>query len=120
MNRAKFDLVNVAFGDVDPMSLATVANYERAMEEATSRRKKVRALISCSPHNPLGRYYIPEVLEAYLRLCSKHGIHMISDEVYAMSISQIKTYRIQYRFALCSRLITGSSLIHRCCMFSMA
>ncbi|CAF9905890.1 hypothetical protein IMSHALPRED_004007 [Imshaugia aleurites] len=86
MNRAKVDLATVAFGDVDPMSLAAVANYETAMEEAVSRGKKVKALILSSPHNPLGRCYTPEVLEAYLRLCSKHGIHMISDEVYAKSV----------------------------------
>lgn len=86
MNRAKVDLVAVAFGDVDPMSLAAVARYERALEEATSRGKKIKALVLCSPHNPLGRCYTPEVLEAYLRLCSKHGIHMVSDEVYAMSV----------------------------------
>ena len=86
MNRAKVDLVAVAFGEVDPMSLAAVTHYERAMKEATSRGKKVKALVLCSPHNPLGRCYTPEVLEAYLRLCSKHGIHMISDEVYAMSV----------------------------------
>lgn len=85
MNRAKVDLVAVAFGEVDPMSLAAVAHYDRAMEEAKSRGKKVKALVLCSPHNPLGRCYTPKVLEAYLRLCSKHGIHMISDEVYAMS-----------------------------------
>ncbi len=86
MNRAKVDLVAVAFGEVDPMSLAAVVEYEKAIEEATSRGKKIKALVLCSPHNPLGRCYTPDVLEAYLRLCSKYGIHMISDEVYAMSV----------------------------------
>ncbi|KAL9067827.1 MAG: hypothetical protein Q9161_006645 [Pseudevernia consocians] len=86
MNRAKVDLVAVAFGEVDPMSLAAVADYERAIEEAIRRGTKVRALVLCSPHNPLARCYTPEVLEAYLRLCSRYGIHMISDEVYAMSV----------------------------------
>ncbi|KAF6223285.1 hypothetical protein HO133_000127 [Letharia lupina] len=86
MNRAKVDLVAVTFGEVDPMSLAAVAHYERAMKEAVTRGKKLKALVLCSPHNPLGRCYTPEVLEAYLRLCSKYWIHMISDEVYAMSV----------------------------------
>ena len=85
-NRATVDLVTVAFGDVDPVSLAAVESYEKAMEEARRRGKRVKALILCSPHNPLGRCYTPDVLKAYLRLCSKHGIHMISDEVYAMSV----------------------------------
>lgn len=85
-NRSKVDLVPVAFGDVDPMSLAAVAEYDKVMEQAKSQGKKIKALVLCSPHNPLGRCYTPDVLEAYLRLCSKHGIHMISDEVYAMSV----------------------------------
>lgn len=40
MNRAKVDLVAVAFGDVDPMSLAAVENYERAMKEATIEERR--------------------------------------------------------------------------------
>lgn len=86
MNRAKVDLVPVAFGDVDSMSLEALAHYEKALKEATMHGKKIKALVLCSPHNPLGRCYTPDVLEAYLRLCSKHGIHMVSEEVYAMSV----------------------------------
>lgn len=33
-----------------------------------------------------GRCYTREVLEAYMRLCQKHNVHLISDEIYALSV----------------------------------
>lgn len=86
MNKTSVDLVTVALGEVDPMRTAAGTHYKRALAEATSRGKSVKALVLCGLHNPLGRCYTPDVLEAYLRLCAEHGIHMISDEVYAMAV----------------------------------
>lgn len=33
-----------------------------------------------------GRCYTPDVLEALLKFCQKHQIHVISDEVYGLSV----------------------------------
>lgn len=84
--RPNVDVVKVAFHDIDPMSLAAVANYEKAILSARERGVKVKALMLCSPHNPLGRCYARETIIEYLRLCHKYQIHFVSDEIYAFSV----------------------------------
>ncbi|MGC2165600.1 MAG: pyridoxal phosphate-dependent aminotransferase [Gallionella sp.] len=42
-----------------------------------------RMLILCSPHNPVGRVWQAEELLALLRVCEKHGITVVSDEIHA-------------------------------------
>jgi bifunctional pyridoxal-dependent enzyme with beta-cystathionase and maltose regulon repressor activities len=76
-NRAKAKPVLVSFGDVDPLSIEAVDAYEHALTNASSNGTPIRALLLCHPHNPLGRCYSKDVVEAYLQLCGKYGIHFI-------------------------------------------
>ncbi|KHN99776.1 Pyridoxal phosphate-dependent transferase, major domain protein [Metarhizium album ARSEF 1941] len=76
----------VAFGQVDPLSLEAVACYEEAIVAARQQGTAVRGLLLCSPHNPLGQCYSPHVLEAFLKLCDRHRIHLVCDEIYALSV----------------------------------
>jgi gliotoxin/aspirochlorine biosynthesis aminotransferase len=46
----------------------------------------IKALMITNPHNPLAICYPRRILEICLAFCKKHGIHFISDEVYALSI----------------------------------
>jgi len=46
----------------------------------------VRAVILCNPHNPLGRCYSRETIIAYAKFCEKYNLHLISDEIYALSV----------------------------------
>lgn len=63
----------------------------------------MRAILLCSPNNPLGlhivnqldadglmicegRCYTEEVLRAYMNLCNELDVHLISDELYALSV----------------------------------
>ncbi|KAH8883529.1 1-aminocyclopropane-1-carboxylate synthase C [Thozetella sp. PMI_491] len=85
-SRAGAQLVEVSFDGVDPFGIEALDAYEKALNNARDRSILVRALILCNPHNPLGRCYTTEVLEAYLRFCQKHNIHLISDEIYALSV----------------------------------
>ena len=39
--------------------------------------------IFCSPHNPLGILWKPEEIERIARLCLKHHVLMVSDEIHA-------------------------------------
>ncbi|ETN44730.1 uncharacterized protein HMPREF1541_10400 [Cyphellophora europaea CBS 101466] len=82
---AKFKLLGVPFGDIDPVSPAAAACYEATLQQAESNGTKVRALLIANPHNPLGRPYPPATLLALVNLCSKHNLHLISDEVYCKS-----------------------------------
>jgi aspartate/methionine/tyrosine aminotransferase len=40
----------------------------------------------CNPNNPLGRCYPKSVLAECLRFCQEKDIHLISDEIYALSV----------------------------------
>lgn len=43
---------------------------------------KTKLLLLCSPHNPIGRVWSREELEALGSLCCEHGIRIISDEIH--------------------------------------
>ena len=88
--RPEAKVVPVSFGNIDPMSFEAVANYETALLDARKKGTFVKALMLCSPHNPLGRCYSRHVLLAYLRLCAKYQIHLVSDEIYALSVWENK------------------------------
>ncbi|GFG27157.1 hypothetical protein IFM61606_07175 [Aspergillus udagawae] len=79
-------LLEVKFGMTDPFSLDAVQEYEKTYVEARRRGICVKALLLCSPHNPLGRCYSEDVLREYMKFCNKHRLHLISDEIYALSV----------------------------------
>lgn len=79
----KLELVD--FGDVDPLGMDGVERYERRIIEAQARGERVAGLILANPHNPLGRCYSREVLTALMKLCQRHQVNLISDEIYALS-----------------------------------
>ncbi|MCF0237535.1 MAG: pyridoxal phosphate-dependent aminotransferase [Sphaerochaetaceae bacterium] len=43
---------------------------------------KTRAILLCSPNNPTGHVYSSKELETILKMCKKHDIFLIVDEVY--------------------------------------
>src|SRR5690606_16244726 len=47
------------------------------------RDAKVRLLLFCSPHNPVGRVWSPGELEQLLRIAEKHEFIIFSDEIHA-------------------------------------
>lgn len=51
-------------------------NFEDKLKEG------VKAFILCSPHNPVGRVWTKEELEEIGRLCIKHNVIMLSDEIH--------------------------------------
>ncbi|OCL09907.1 aminotransferase, partial [Glonium stellatum] len=79
-------VVPVPFGKIDPCGIECVNQYEETIKNSKSEGMKIRALVLYHPYNPLGRYYSRDTIIALTRLCQKHGIHLISDEVYALSI----------------------------------
>ncbi|KAH6615391.1 1-aminocyclopropane-1-carboxylate synthase 1 [Boeremia exigua] len=79
-------LVYTVFNDKDQFSVDAVDCYERSLQEAEKSGTKIRALVLTNPHNPLGRCYPRETLEAIMRFCNKYSIYLISDEIYAFSV----------------------------------
>ena len=42
-----------------------------------------RLLLLCSPHNPVGRVWRPDELQALLEICHRHDVAVVSDEIHA-------------------------------------
>lgn len=79
-------VVPVPFDEVDPVSEAAVSKYEFALKKSRSKGVSIKGLLLCHPHNPLGRCYPREALTGLMRLCQQYEIHLISDEIYALSV----------------------------------
>lgn len=84
--RTGVEVLPVSFGDLDPMGVDAVQKYEDAILKAKERGQRIAGIILAHPHNPLGRCYPHETLVAFMKLCQKYQIHLISDEVYALSV----------------------------------
>lgn len=63
-----------------------VAKYEKALLQAQKEGVKVKAFLLCNPHNPLGKCYPADTLKALMGFCEKYNLHLISDEIYALSV----------------------------------
>ncbi|KAL8845006.1 MAG: hypothetical protein Q9176_000678 [Flavoplaca citrina] len=85
-SRAGAKMIPVSAEGKDPMGEEMVEQYEKELQRQEKLGTKIRAVILSSPHNPLGKCYSVNALKAYMRFCQKYHIHLISDEVYAMSI----------------------------------
>ncbi|KAB8279507.1 pyridoxal phosphate-dependent transferase [Aspergillus minisclerotigenes] len=84
--RAGVAVYDVKFGAIDPFSHEGVRQYEQAYNQAQRDGIRIKALVLCSPHNPLGRCYSEDVLAEYMVFCNRHKLHLISDEIYALSV----------------------------------
>ncbi|KAK2728894.1 1-aminocyclopropane-1-carboxylate synthase-like protein [Colletotrichum kahawae] len=62
-----------------------VVRLETAIENELHQGRKVAAILLANPENPLGRCYAPSVLLQVSQLCARHKLHLIVDEIYAMS-----------------------------------
>ena len=49
--------------------------------EAKIREHRVKMAILCSPHNPIGRVWTLEELQAIGRICKQYGVFVASDEI---------------------------------------
>jgi aspartate/methionine/tyrosine aminotransferase len=79
------EIIEASFHNTHPLSLDAVSVYEKRIMAAESEGKRVAALLISHPHNPLGRCYPREVLIELMRLCDRHSMHFICDEIYALS-----------------------------------
>ncbi|KAL2068315.1 hypothetical protein VTL71DRAFT_16413 [Oculimacula yallundae] len=66
--------------------------FERALKKSESHGVKIKAVVLTNPHNPLGKCYPVDTLRAVATFCGKHGLHLICDEIYALSIFKNPEY----------------------------
>ncbi|MFW6229398.1 MAG: MalY/PatB family protein, partial [Halanaerobium sp.] len=58
-------------------------DLELKINQAKEKGERVRAMIFCSPHNPVGRVWQEEELLKLLRLLKKEDIYLLSDEIHS-------------------------------------
>ena len=80
--RDELTIVPVPTASADGFRLTTAA-LDRALAAAS---RPVRALLFTSPDNPLGRVYRVDEVEEVLRWGEAAGIHVVVDEIYALSV----------------------------------
>ncbi len=80
--RDEVNIVPVHASSADGFAITT-ANLDAAFEGAST---PVRALIFTSPDNPMGRVYTREEIETVVSWCERRNIHLLVDEVYALSV----------------------------------
>ncbi|KAK4182314.1 pyridoxal phosphate-dependent transferase [Podospora australis] len=56
-----------------------------SLAAASLAKKKVKMVVITNPGNPVGRCYSQHDLEDAARFCQENDLHLISDEVYALS-----------------------------------
>lgn len=81
--RSSVKIVMVETGNLQStFTMDLISAMERAVDESDC---PIKGVILTNPHNPLGQCYPEALLEECMRFCHKHGIHFITDEVYALS-----------------------------------
>ncbi|KAF8422469.1 pyridoxal phosphate-dependent transferase [Tirmania nivea] len=86
-SRSKVRDVAVSFGDIDPFSVEAVRCYKEHLEAFNNKGEgKIKAVILANPNNPFGKCYPVETIKALMLFCQQHGLHLISDEIYALSV----------------------------------
>jgi aspartate/methionine/tyrosine aminotransferase len=66
-------------------SQALIAAFDKALADAYQKGVQVRSVILSNPSNPLGRYYSRTTLIEIARFCGRNNLHLICDEIYALS-----------------------------------
>ncbi|RSH90670.1 hypothetical protein EHS25_001275 [Saitozyma podzolica] len=89
--RVKLVPVHVPEGDAG-FSPGCMEAFEQTLKETEAKGTRVRAVILCNPQNPLGRTYPRDTLLAYARFCEERDLHLVSDEIYAMSVYENKSF----------------------------
>ena len=56
--------------------------YSIDFDDLDTKLSKVKMMILCNPHNPIGKIWSEEDLDRIKELCSKHDVILISDEIH--------------------------------------
>ncbi|OGT90445.1 MAG: aminotransferase [Gammaproteobacteria bacterium RIFOXYA12_FULL_61_12] len=73
--------------------------YAMDLEYLEHCAKAARLLILCSPHNPVGRVWKPDELQAVLAIARRHGLTVLSDEIHHDLVYPGETHTVLARLA---------------------
>ncbi|GLA70042.1 hypothetical protein AtubIFM55763_010944 [Aspergillus tubingensis] len=82
--RSQVQIIGVEVPELEDSfhDIALISALEKHYKEA---KYPIKAVVLSHPHNPLGRPYPPHVLKQCMAFCRDHNLHLISDEVFALS-----------------------------------
>ena len=85
-------------------------HYEMDLDDMEQKiiDNHVKLFLLCSPHNPVGRVWTLEELEAVGNLCQKHGVIIVSDEIHSDFTFEGHTHHV---FASVSDAFAQNSVI---------
>jgi aspartate/methionine/tyrosine aminotransferase len=64
----------------------TVQELDEAFELSIAAGNPPKILIICQPNNPTGAIYSPESMRLQIKWALEKGLHVVSDEIYALSV----------------------------------
>ncbi|MDD3251251.1 MAG: PatB family C-S lyase [Lachnospiraceae bacterium] len=80
-------------------------------EDFENKVKECKIFLLCNPHNPLGIVWEPEELERMAKICIKHDVLLVSDEIHSDLIFHGKKHTPVAKISkeLADHVITGIS-----------
>jgi aspartate/methionine/tyrosine aminotransferase len=123
----RYDLVT--HHDIDAIAdgpALTTAHLDGALADIERDGQRFRLLVLTTPDNPTGDMFDRRTLEAVADWCIAHGIHLIVNEIYALSLIDtdhpelVDDYRIRPDFVSFARVMETrqSDYLHYCYAFS--
>ena len=119
-------------GTVNAAKRTIILSELKADEEGTFRmdfedmekkivENNIKVAIFCNPHNPTGRVWTPEEIQAYVELMVKHNVKIISDEIWsdfimeghhtpAQSVSELAKTNVSAMYA-CTKTFNLAGLV---------
>ncbi|KAF9116444.1 hypothetical protein BGX27_002476 [Mortierella sp. AM989] len=86
MVKSKCKVIAAHLGDVPAFGVEQIEVMQQAVDQAVQDGVRVRAFVVTNPHNPLGRCFPREVIIEFLKFASKNQLHILFDEIYALSV----------------------------------
>lgn len=106
ISRGRVKLIPVHLSPERAFGPESLELFEEVYDKITAQGITIRAVVShlfitlflstlicgffvqivCNPQNPLGRTYPRETLLAYAKFCQNKDLHLVSDEIYALSV----------------------------------
>jgi aspartate/methionine/tyrosine aminotransferase len=69
----------------------------QAAYDFSAEKSRVKAVLICNPHNPLSVCYPKKALVECMEFCQERGLHLISDEIYALtSLNSVSSNRTPF------------------------
>ncbi|OWZ30063.1 hypothetical protein C356_06044 [Cryptococcus neoformans c45] len=98
ISRGRVKLIPVHLSPEKAFGPESLELFEEVYDKVTAQGISVRAVIVCNPQNPLGRTYPRETLLAYAKFCQNKDLHLVSDEIYALSVYENKDFPDAFPF----------------------